>query len=68
MYALSDGTIVQRDWYSSYLLYCFDAKTQHINKTKCKRNFETMHKKAEAMIQEIIASGRKVFNSGIKAA
>lgn len=68
MYALSDGTIVQRDWYSSYLLYCFDFKTQHINKTNCKRNFETMHKKEEAMIQTIIASGKKVLNSGIKAA
>lgn len=68
MYALSDGTIVQRDWYSSYLLYCFDIKTNGINKTSCKRNFETMHKKSEAMIQKIIASGKKVFNSGIKAA
>ncbi len=24
MYHLADGTLVQRDWYSSFLLYCYD--------------------------------------------
>ena len=24
MYHLVDGTLVQRDWYSSFLLYCYD--------------------------------------------
>ena len=24
MYHLADGTLVQRDWYSSVLLYCYD--------------------------------------------
>ena len=26
-YKLSDGTLVQRDWYSSFLLYCYDYRT-----------------------------------------
>lgn len=24
MYHLADGTLVQQDWYSSFLLYCYD--------------------------------------------
>ena len=34
MYHLADGTLVQRDWYSSFLLYCYDDKTENVNKTK----------------------------------
>ncbi|MCI6513746.1 MAG: hypothetical protein MR445_00650, partial [Erysipelotrichaceae bacterium] len=32
MYKLTDGTLVQRDWYSSFLLYCYDDATQKIDK------------------------------------
>ena len=31
IYKLRDGTEVQRDWYSSYLLYCYDYRTQNID-------------------------------------
>lgn len=68
IYPLSDGTIVQRDWYSSFLLYCRDDKTGYISIDTCKQEFSTLYKKEEAMILEIAASGRKIYNSGIKAA
>ena len=32
MYKLQDGTEVQRDWYSSFLLYCYDYRTKDIDK------------------------------------
>ena len=35
----SDGTLVQRDWYSSFLLYCYDYRTQDIDKDKCITDF-----------------------------
>ncbi|MCK0514865.1 hypothetical protein MXE38_08440, partial [Anaerobiospirillum sp. NML120448] len=34
---LSDGTLVQRDWYSAFLLYCYDSSTNSIDKVKCKK-------------------------------
>ena len=39
MYHLTDGTKVQRDWYSSYLLYCINKTYTQINKLKCRSNF-----------------------------
>ena len=33
MYKLTDGTLVQRDWYSSFLLYFYDYRTKDIDKT-----------------------------------
>lgn len=42
MYHLVDGTLVQRDWYSSFLLYCYDDKIEEINKTKCRTEFEKL--------------------------
>ncbi len=30
MYKLADGTLVQRDWYSSFLLYCYNYRTNGI--------------------------------------
>lgn len=68
IYKLSDGTRVQRDWYSSYLLYCFDTKNSEINKTICKQDFKVLHTKEEAMVQKIITSGKRILNSGIKTA
>ena len=40
MYNLSDGTRVQRDWYSSFLLYNIDLEDFTIDRKKCLANFE----------------------------
>ena len=66
MYHLTDGTKVQRDWYSSYLLYCVDKTYTRINKRKCRSNFASMYQKEKNMIEEIIRSGKKIMNSGIR--
>ena len=66
MYKLYDGTKVQRDWYSSFLLYCYDDKTQNIDKEKCIAEFETQYNKEKTLIAWIKANKIKVLNSGIK--
>ena len=66
MYKLVDGTLVQRDWYSSYLLYCYDYKTQNIDKSKCITKFNEYYNKELALIEWIKANKIKVLNSGIK--
>lgn len=68
MYHLTDGTIVQRDWYSSFLLYCYDYKTKDINKIKCISEFDKCYDKEKALIDWIKANKIKVLNSGIKIA
>ena len=68
MYKLIDGTLVQRDWYSSFLLYCYDCKTQGIDKNKCITEFDKHYNKEKALITWIKANHIKVLNSGIKAA
>lgn len=66
MYRLDDGTAVQRDWYSSYLLYQYDLVSQNIDKEKCKSEFRKFYEKEEVMIAGIIAEKIKVLNSGIR--
>ena len=66
MYKLFDGTLVQRDWYSSFLLYCIDDKTKTIDKNKCIDNFEKQYNKEKALIEWIKTNKIKVLNSGIK--
>lgn len=66
MYHLMDGTFVQRDWYSSFLLYCYDYQTKDINRSKCITKFEECYNKEKALIKWIKANKIKVLNSGIK--
>ena len=68
LYKLRDGTEVQRDWYSSYLLYCYDYRTQNIDKDKCNAEFERCYNKEKALITWIKANKIKILNSGIKVA
>ena len=67
MYCLTDGTKVQRDWYSSYLLYCISNTYTQIDKRRCKQKFVAMYLKEKQMIETIIRSGKKILNSGIRA-
>jgi len=66
MYKLRDGTLVQRDWYSSFLLYCIEDTTTNIDIQKCKMKFQELYKKEKALIQWIKYKNIKVLNSGIK--
>lgn len=68
LYKLRDGTEVQRDWYSSFLLYCYDAETQDINKGKCLAEFERHYKREKALITWMKANKIKILNSGIRIA
>ena len=68
IYKLRDGTEVQRDWYSSYLLYCYDYRTQNIDKEKCIAEFKAQHSKEKALIAWIKANKIRILNSGIKVA
>ena len=68
MYNLSDGTRVQRDWYSSFLLYCCDFHTLTIDKFRCRHEFAECLEKERALIAWIKANKIKVMNSGIKIA
>lgn len=68
IYKLSDGTLVQRDWYSSFLLYCYDYKTQGIDKKKCITDFKKQYDKEKALLTWIKKNNIKILNSGIKVA
>lgn len=68
MYNLADGTLVQRDWYSSFLLYCYDYRTNDIDKDKCATIFEKCYSMERDLIKWIKANKIKVLNSGIKIA
>ena len=65
MFNLSDGTRVQRDWYSSFLLYCAVKTGDHINKNKCKKEFQQFYNKYLALENYIKSNHIKVMNSGI---
>ena len=66
LYRLRDETLVQRDWYSSFLLYCYDYRTQNIDKDKCITDFGRCYDKEKALIAWIKANHIKILNSGIK--
>jgi hypothetical protein len=66
IFTLTDGTIVQRDWYSSFLMYCIDLATGKINKQKCIDLFNVKYALEVALINFIKANNIKIMNSGIK--
>ena len=68
IYNLKDGTKVQRDWYSSFLLYCYDYITQDIDKDKCKQLFNEQYNKELLLIESIKEKKLRILNSGIKVA
>lgn len=65
-YELYDGTMVQRDWYSAFLLYNYDFQTQDIDKPKCCNEFKKHHERLKSIIEDIRKRGIKINNSGIK--
>lgn len=65
MYKLTDGTLVQRDLYSSFLLYCYNFKSQDIDKNKCIKEFDNFYKLETTLINSIKTNRIKILNSGI---
>ena len=66
MYRLTNGTLVQRDWYSSFLLYCINEEHTDIDRKRCLEFFESLYQLERAMVDSIAHSGKKVMNSGIR--
>ena len=66
MYRLTDGTLVQRDWYSSFLLYCINEEHTGIDKRKCLESFKYLYQLEQEMVDSIARSGKKIMNSGIR--
>ena len=68
-FVLQDGkSKVQRDCYSSFILYCFDFLEGKIDKDKCDKEFDDFYKKQWECLYRIKAERVKVMNSGIKVA
>ncbi|MCD8287137.1 MAG: hypothetical protein LUD50_07945 [Clostridia bacterium] len=62
---LGDGTVVLRDWYSSFLLYNADMAYESVDKAKCRDTFPSFYLKELDMIEEIKQSGKIVMNTKI---
>ena len=65
-YALQDGTMVQRDMYSAFLLFNINLLNKFIDKEKCKLNFNNFYQLQNKRINEIKGKKIKILNSGIK--
>lgn len=66
MFDLADGSHVQRDWYSSFLMYNTDDECFSPDQDRCSSNFDTFYDMQNTMIAAIKKSGIHVLNSGIR--
>ncbi|RDU35332.1 hypothetical protein DRW41_18800 [Neobacillus piezotolerans] len=65
-HVLPDGTKIQRDLYSAFLLYCSDNEGQKPDPERCQIEFENFLLLYNECIQLIINNRKVVLNSGIK--
>lgn len=65
MFPQADGTVVQRDWYSSFLLYNADNACSSPDRDRCLGTFIKLHGMQLNMIDEIKRKKTHVMNSGI---
>ncbi|MDO4468013.1 MAG: hypothetical protein Q4C49_13580 [Bacillota bacterium] len=66
MYKLTNGTTVQRDWYSAFLMYCINDSYQDIDKQKVNKIFSKKLEEMNQLIEYIRRNHIKVMNSGIR--
>ena len=66
MFKLLNETIVQRDLYSAFLMYCIDLSDKTINKKNCDKEFNSFITKQNDLINYIKENNIKILNSGIK--
>ena len=67
-HTFEDGTTVQRDIYSSFLLLCSNNDLTSPNKDECDKLFEQFLINHDKCINKIKENKVKVLNSGIKIA
>ena len=65
MFTLEQGERVQRDWYSSFLLYNADTDYAAPDRDACSRTFNRLYAAHLEMIENIKRAGVRVLNSGI---
>lgn len=65
-HTLPDGTKIQRDLYSSFLLYCSDEEGIKPNRELCQAQFVSFQPLHDKCIQQIKNNRKVVLNSGIK--
>jgi len=65
IFALANGQKVQRDWYSSFLLYNTNVDYTAPDRAACLQTFEKQYKLQLEMIDRIRTAGIRVMNSGI---
>ena len=69
IFHLSDGTMVQRNLYSSFLLYSAsidDTGQLMIDGAKCLESFPSINRMHDEEVERIRHSGKRVLNSGIR--
>lgn len=66
MHQFDDGTTVQRDLYSAFLLRCANDDLKHIDQLLCDKKFESFKKLHDEFILYIQNNKIKLLNSGIK--
>ena len=67
MFELAKGPKVQRDWYSSFLLYNSDRHYIEPDRQSCIETFNDLYSMEIDLINNIKAAGIHVLNSGIAA-
>lgn len=65
-HVLPDGTRIQRDLYSAFLLYCSDQDLTKPDKELCDETFKQFLKLHDLCIDDILQNRRVIMNSGIK--
>lgn len=65
-HTLPDGTQIQRDLYSAFLLFCSNEEGTKPDRELCQAQFENFHPLHDECIQQIKNNRKVVFNSGIK--
>lgn len=68
LYELSDGSIVQRDLYSAFLMYCIHMGTMSVNQKICLDEFKKHQIRMLDEIDRIWCLPYEIMNSGIKPA
>ena len=63
---LPDGTKIQRDIYSAFLLFCSKKDLQNPDRELCLRYFENFYERHQLCVRKIKENKKLVLNSGIK--
>lgn len=65
-HVFADGTKVQRDLYSAFLMFCSDGELKSPDRARCELYYEFFYNLHTDLIADIRKSGKNICNSGIK--